>query len=241
MASIRRPSQIQFGHSSSSAKSSGPPPLGLPGPAEQVVRRTLRGHTGEVSVRVFNPGQHGADLRVLAIVSRDRAGGDGGRVDGTRMADGRTRAAPAEDDHERSPRDIRHGPAPAARAHRPRRRVQGAGRHLRRAARTARRVLPLPAAVRRQRLPRAAYSARAAQDAGAGHAGGSQRHSGVAARRPRTRARLRGAARAADRGAPQSRRRRAGARPARAGRPDGGDTTRCLPAAVPRSSAVAYS
>ena len=64
-----QPIPIQFGHSSSSAKSSGPPPLGLPGPAEQVVRRTLRGHTGEVSVRVFNPGQHGADLRVLAIVS----------------------------------------------------------------------------------------------------------------------------------------------------------------------------
>jgi signal transduction histidine kinase len=60
---------IQFGHSSSSAKSSGPPPLGLPGPGEQVVRRTLHGHSGEVSVRVFDSGQHGADLHVLAVVS----------------------------------------------------------------------------------------------------------------------------------------------------------------------------
>ncbi len=60
---------IHFGHSSSSAKSSGPPPLGLPGPGEQVVKRTLHGHSGEVSVRVFDPGQHGADLHVLAIVS----------------------------------------------------------------------------------------------------------------------------------------------------------------------------
>ena len=32
------------------------------------------------------------------------------------MAVGRTRAAPAEDDHERSTRHLRHGPAPAARA-----------------------------------------------------------------------------------------------------------------------------
>jgi signal transduction histidine kinase len=60
---------IQLGHSQSSAKSSGPPPLGLPGPGEQVVRRTLRGHPSEVSVRVFNSGQHGADLHVLAVVS----------------------------------------------------------------------------------------------------------------------------------------------------------------------------
>jgi signal transduction histidine kinase len=60
---------IQFGHSSSSAKSSGPPTLGSPGTSEQVVRQTLHGHPGEVSVRVFNPGQHGADLHVLAIVS----------------------------------------------------------------------------------------------------------------------------------------------------------------------------
>ncbi len=60
---------IQFGHSQSSAKSSPIPPVGLPGPGEQVVRRTLRGHSGEVSVRVFDPGQHGADLRVLAVVS----------------------------------------------------------------------------------------------------------------------------------------------------------------------------
>ncbi|HTW11784.1 MAG TPA: ATP-binding protein [Solirubrobacteraceae bacterium] len=58
---------VGLGHSSSSAKSSGTPPLGLPG--EQVVRRTLHGHAGEVSVRVFDPGQHGADLRVLAVVS----------------------------------------------------------------------------------------------------------------------------------------------------------------------------
>jgi signal transduction histidine kinase len=60
---------IGIGHSSSSAKSSGTPSLGLPGPGEQVVRRTPHEHPGEVSVRVFNPGQHGADLRVLAVVS----------------------------------------------------------------------------------------------------------------------------------------------------------------------------
>jgi signal transduction histidine kinase len=64
-----QPIPITFGHSQSSAKSSGPPPLGLPAPGEQVVQRTLHGHPGEVSVRVFDPGQHGADLRVLAVVS----------------------------------------------------------------------------------------------------------------------------------------------------------------------------
>ena len=50
-----QPIPIPFGHSSSSAKSSGPPPLGLPGPGEQVVQRTLHGHPGEVSVRCSIP------------------------------------------------------------------------------------------------------------------------------------------------------------------------------------------
>jgi signal transduction histidine kinase len=60
---------VGLGDSQSSAKSSGPPPAGLPGLSERVVRQTLHARPGEVSVRVFNPGQHGADLRVLAIVS----------------------------------------------------------------------------------------------------------------------------------------------------------------------------
>ncbi len=60
---------VQFGHSSSSAKSSGPPPLGLAGPGEEGVQPTLHARPGGASVQVFNPGQHGADLRVLAFVS----------------------------------------------------------------------------------------------------------------------------------------------------------------------------
>jgi signal transduction histidine kinase len=60
---------VPFGHSSSSAKSSGPPPLGLPGPGEEGVQQTLHARPDGASVQVFNPGQHGADLRVLAVVS----------------------------------------------------------------------------------------------------------------------------------------------------------------------------
>ncbi len=64
-----QPIPIQFGHSSSSAKSSGPPPQGLAGPGEEGVQPTLHARPGGASVQVFNPGQHGADLRVLAFVS----------------------------------------------------------------------------------------------------------------------------------------------------------------------------
>ncbi len=60
---------VQFGHSSSSAKASGPPPLGLVGPGEEGMQSTLHARPGGASVQVFNPGQHGADLRVLAFVS----------------------------------------------------------------------------------------------------------------------------------------------------------------------------
>ena len=95
----------------------------------------------------------------------DRAGGHGGRLDGARLAGRGAGAAPAAH-HHRAAREISADqPAPAARACRPRRRVQGARRHLRRAARAARGVLPGPAPVRRQRLARAAHAARPAEDA----------------------------------------------------------------------------
>ncbi len=175
------------------------------------------------SRQIVDPDQRSADLRVLAIVSVIALAvmaavsmGLGWLIAGRVLRPLRTITT-------RRPRHISHEPAPAARARRARRRVQGARRHLRRAARAARRVLPIPAPVRRQRLARAAHPARAAQDPGAGRAGGSQRHAGVTARRPRTGARLRAAARGADRGAAQPRQQRAGPRPARAGRPDGGD------------------
>ncbi len=60
---------VQFGHSSSSARASGPPPPGLVGPGEEGVQSTLHARPGGASVQVFNPDQHGADLRVLAFVS----------------------------------------------------------------------------------------------------------------------------------------------------------------------------
>jgi signal transduction histidine kinase len=60
---------IPFRQSQSRAAPSGTPTQGLAGPPEQRVERTLHASPGKVSLRVFNPGQHGADLHVLAIVS----------------------------------------------------------------------------------------------------------------------------------------------------------------------------
>ncbi len=219
MAYYSRPIPIQFGHSSSSAKSSGPPPLGLAGPGEEGVQPTLHARPGGASVKVFNPGQHGADLRVLAFVSLIAlvvmaavSMGLGwlmaGRV--LRPLSTITNAArdiSATDLHRRLALD---GPNDE---------FKELGDTFDGLLAKTRRVLQRSAPVRRQRLPRAAHPARPTQDPGAGHAGGPQRHARGAARRPRTRARLRGSAGAADRGAPQSRRQRAGPRPARAGRP----------------------
>ena len=64
---------------------------------------------------------------------------------------------------------------------------------------------------------------------------------GVAARRPRTRARLRAAAGGTDRGAAQPGQQRAGPRPPRAGRPGGSDRRGACAAAVQRSSIAACS
>jgi signal transduction histidine kinase len=57
-------------HSQPRAAPSGTPAQGLTLPPELGVQQTLHASPGGASiVRVFNPGQHGADLRVLAIVS----------------------------------------------------------------------------------------------------------------------------------------------------------------------------
>jgi signal transduction histidine kinase len=58
-----------FEQSQLHAAPSGTPAQGLAGPREQGVQETLHARPGGASVQVFNPGQHGADLRVLAIVS----------------------------------------------------------------------------------------------------------------------------------------------------------------------------
>ncbi|MGH2903836.1 MAG: sensor histidine kinase [Solirubrobacteraceae bacterium] len=61
-----------FVQSESRAAPPGAPTRGLAEPHEQGVERTLQASPspgGEVAVRVFNAGQHGADVRVLAVVS----------------------------------------------------------------------------------------------------------------------------------------------------------------------------
>jgi signal transduction histidine kinase len=66
---------ISVGTSVGSASHAAPPGTtsrGLPGPVERRIERTLRASPspgGGVAVRVFNAGQHGADVRVLAVVS----------------------------------------------------------------------------------------------------------------------------------------------------------------------------
>lgn len=59
---------VPFEQSQSHAAPPGAPLRGLPGVGEHV-ERVLHASHGVVSVQVFDPGQHGADLRVLAIVS----------------------------------------------------------------------------------------------------------------------------------------------------------------------------
>ncbi|HEX3518862.1 MAG TPA: ATP-binding protein [Solirubrobacteraceae bacterium] len=61
-----------FVQSESRAAPSGTPTPGLAGPHEKGVERTLQASPSPgpgVAVRVFDPGQHGADVRVLAVVS----------------------------------------------------------------------------------------------------------------------------------------------------------------------------
>ncbi len=60
---------VPFEQSQSHAAPSGTPAQGLAGPGEEGVQPTLHAHPDGASVQVFNPGQHGADLRVLAVVS----------------------------------------------------------------------------------------------------------------------------------------------------------------------------
>ena len=60
---------VPFEQSQSRAAPSGTPAQGLAGPGEEGVQPTLHARPGGASVQVFNPGQHGADLRVLAVVS----------------------------------------------------------------------------------------------------------------------------------------------------------------------------
>ena len=60
---------VPFEQSQPRAAPSGTPAQRLAGPGEQGVQQTLHARAGGVSVRVFDPAQHGADLRVLAVVS----------------------------------------------------------------------------------------------------------------------------------------------------------------------------
>ncbi len=60
---------VPFEQSQSRAAPSGTPAQGLAGPGERGVQQTLHARPDGASVQVFNPGQHGADLRVLAVVS----------------------------------------------------------------------------------------------------------------------------------------------------------------------------
>ncbi len=60
---------VPFEQSQSRAAPSGTPAQGLAGPGEEGVQPTLHARPGGASLKVFNPGQHGADLRVLAFVS----------------------------------------------------------------------------------------------------------------------------------------------------------------------------
>ena len=69
MARYSQSVAIPFEQSQSHAAPSGAPAQGLAGPGEQGVQPTLHVSPGGASVQVFNPGQHGADLRVLAVVS----------------------------------------------------------------------------------------------------------------------------------------------------------------------------
>jgi len=55
--------------SRSPAAPSGAVPPGVVGPGEPRVHRTLQALPAGVALRVFNPGQHGADVHVLAVVS----------------------------------------------------------------------------------------------------------------------------------------------------------------------------
>ena len=89
---------------------------------------------------------------------RHRPGGHRGGRRRARLAARGPRAAPAEHDHRRRPADLRQQPARAAGPARPRRRAQGTRRHPRRPVRAAGGLLRRPAAVRRQRLARAAHA-----------------------------------------------------------------------------------
>ncbi len=60
---------VPFEQSQSRAAPSGTVARGVIGPREQRAQRTLRASPGGVAVRVFDPGQHGADVHVLAVVS----------------------------------------------------------------------------------------------------------------------------------------------------------------------------
>ena len=114
----------------------------LPGRGRPGVRRAAQRHAGPAAHRV-----------------RDRARHRGGGLGGPGLADGRAGAQPAAHDHRHRAPHLGPQPAPADRDDRPRRRAQGARRHLRPAARAARRLVPGPAPVRRERLARAAHAA----------------------------------------------------------------------------------
>ena len=90
---------------------------------------------------------------------RHRPGGHRGGRRRDRLAHRRRGAAPAAHDHRRRPADLRQQPERAAGLARTRRRAQGTRRHPRQPVRAAGSLLRRPAALRRQRLPRAAHPA----------------------------------------------------------------------------------
>ena len=98
-------------------------------------------------------------LRNLLVFSLARPRRHDGRVGWPWLVHVRPRAAPGAGDHRDRPPGVRAAPRRAAGADRGDGRAQGTGRHVRRHARTPRRVVRRPAPVRRQRLARAAHAA----------------------------------------------------------------------------------
>ena len=143
----------------------------------------------------------------------------GAGLDRARLADRWASAAPGADDELSGPRDLRAQPARAPGARRTRRRAQGAGRHVRRAARPAGGGVRVPAPVRRECLARAADADHARARAGRGRAQRPEPVGRVAARDVPARAHRERAAGAPDRGAAHARSEPAWARVAHAGGP----------------------
>ena len=103
--------------------------------------------------------EHSSDRHQLLIASGIALAIMAGVSLAARLAGGWAVPAAAAHDHGDHAGDLCHQPARASEPRRPRRRAEGAGRHLRRTARPARALVRVRAPLRRQRLSRVAHAA----------------------------------------------------------------------------------